>query len=89
MPHRNVVRAWKDPEYRRGLSAAEQGQLPDNPAGAVELTDAELGGVSGGMPPTCDECTDMNFCGSVNCGSASCTNGPVACFVSCMPGTCF
>jgi mersacidin/lichenicidin family type 2 lantibiotic len=51
----NVVRAWKDEEYRLSLSAAERALLPDDPAGAIELTDADLGGVAGGMPPTCED----------------------------------
>jgi mersacidin/lichenicidin family type 2 lantibiotic len=50
----NVIRAWKDQEYRLSLSAAERALLPDDPAGAIELTDADLGGVAGGMPPTCE-----------------------------------
>jgi mersacidin/lichenicidin family type 2 lantibiotic len=45
-----VIRAWKDAEYRRSLSEAEQALLPANPAGAIELGDAELEGVSGGCP---------------------------------------
>jgi mersacidin/lichenicidin family type 2 lantibiotic len=55
MPNVNVIRARKDEEYRLGLSAAERALLPADPAGAVELTDADLGGVAGGMPPTCED----------------------------------
>jgi mersacidin/lichenicidin family type 2 lantibiotic len=55
MSRLNVVRAWKDEEYRLALSAAERALLPDDPAGAIELTDADLGGVAGGMPPTCED----------------------------------
>ena len=43
-----VIRAWKDPEFRRGLSEEEQAALPENPAGAIELTDDELETVAGG-----------------------------------------
>ena len=43
-----VIRAWEDPEYRNSLSAEELAALPENPAGAIELTDAELGEVLGG-----------------------------------------
>ncbi len=42
-----IIRAWEDPEYRSSLSAAERAALPENPAGAIELTDAELGEVLG------------------------------------------
>ncbi len=43
----NIVRAWKDESYRQGLSAEEQALLPANPAGEIELTEAELDAISG------------------------------------------
>src|SRR2546421_7298636 len=43
----NIVRAWKDEAYRQGLSAEEQALLPANPAGEIELTEAELDAISG------------------------------------------
>jgi mersacidin/lichenicidin family type 2 lantibiotic len=43
----DIVRAWKDEEYRNSLSSEEQAMLPANPAGALELNDAELEGVHG------------------------------------------
>jgi mersacidin/lichenicidin family type 2 lantibiotic len=52
MSNLNVIRAWKDAKFRRSLSAAELAQLPENPAGLVELTDSELrkaGGFGGGV----------------------------------------
>jgi mersacidin/lichenicidin family type 2 lantibiotic len=45
---RKIIRVWGDPEYRNSLSAAELANLPANPAGGIELTDAELGQVLGG-----------------------------------------
>jgi mersacidin/lichenicidin family type 2 lantibiotic len=47
----DIVRAWKDAEYRQSLSEAERAQLPDHPAGLIELTDAELDGVAAGADP--------------------------------------
>lgn len=44
----DVIRAWKDEEYRASLSEAERAQLPPHPAGYVELTDAELESAAGG-----------------------------------------
>jgi mersacidin/lichenicidin family type 2 lantibiotic len=44
----SIVRAWKDEAYRQGLSVEEQAMLPANPAGEIELTDAELEAISGG-----------------------------------------
>jgi mersacidin/lichenicidin family type 2 lantibiotic len=43
-----IIRAWKEPEYRLDLSAEESAQLPENPAGAIELTDDELDMAVGG-----------------------------------------
>jgi mersacidin/lichenicidin family type 2 lantibiotic len=37
-----IVRAWKDEDYRLSLSADEQKALPANPAGSVELLQADL-----------------------------------------------
>lgn len=52
MSHENIIRAWKDEEYRLNLSDAEIAQLPNHPSGLSELTDADLDGVFGGLPPT-------------------------------------
>ena len=43
----DIVRAWKDETYRASLSSEEQAMLPENPAGALELSDAELETVHG------------------------------------------
>ena len=42
----DVVRAWKDEEYRQTLSEEQLNTLPTNPAG--ELSDADLAAVCGG-----------------------------------------
>jgi mersacidin/lichenicidin family type 2 lantibiotic len=47
MTKSNLVRAWKDEEYRLSLSEAERALLAENPAGSLELTDAELEMVAG------------------------------------------
>jgi mersacidin/lichenicidin family type 2 lantibiotic len=44
----NIIRAWKDEEYRLSLSDAERAMLPPHPAGEIELTDAEMGTIVGG-----------------------------------------
>lgn len=48
MSHQDIIRAWKDEEYRNSLSDAERAQLPENPAGLIELPDEELDAVAGG-----------------------------------------
>ena len=48
MSQANIIRAWKDEEYRLSLSEAERAALPANPAGLTGLTDAEMADVDGG-----------------------------------------
>jgi mersacidin/lichenicidin family type 2 lantibiotic len=53
MSHLNIIRAWKDEEYRRSLSEAERALLPLSPVGLVDLTEADLKAIAGGQdPPT-------------------------------------
>ena len=44
----NIIRAWKDEDFRATLSAAQRKLLPENPAGDIQLSDADLRGVVGG-----------------------------------------
>ena len=44
----DIVRSWKDPRYRRSLSAQQLQTLPEHPAGPAMLTDQELK-VAGGL----------------------------------------
>jgi mersacidin/lichenicidin family type 2 lantibiotic len=39
----DIIRAWKDEEYRLSLD-----EMPAHPAGLIELTDADLELVAGG-----------------------------------------
>jgi len=43
----SIVRAWKDVAYRQSISVEEQVMLPANPAGEIELADAELEAIFG------------------------------------------
>ena len=49
MSRLNIIRAWKDEEYRLRLSEAERALLPDHPAGLIEVAEEELDQVSGGQ----------------------------------------
>ena len=51
MSKKDIIRAWKDAEYRQSLSEAERAMLPEHPAGLIDLTDAELATVAGGKKP--------------------------------------
>ena len=47
----DVIRAWKDESYRESLTPEQRAALPENPAGAIELTENELAAVDGAMTP--------------------------------------
>jgi len=51
MSNMNIIRAWKDEDYRLSLSEAERALLPEHPAGLIELSGAEMDGVAGGGGP--------------------------------------
>jgi mersacidin/lichenicidin family type 2 lantibiotic len=42
-----IIRAWKDKNFRDSLSEEKRAQLPANPAGLVEIEDAQLLQVTG------------------------------------------
>lgn len=44
----DIIRAWKDEDYRETLTDAE---LPEHPAGFVELDNEEWGGRQGFVDP--------------------------------------
>ena len=48
MSTEQIIRAWKDEDFRQSLSAAERAVLPEHPAGLIDLTAAELDALTGG-----------------------------------------
>ena len=42
----DIVRAWKDEAYRESLSQQQKALLPANPAGELEMSDADLVGTN-------------------------------------------
>ncbi len=48
MSQYDIVRAWKDEDYLNSLSEEQRSQLPENPAGMVEISDKEMEIVAGG-----------------------------------------
>jgi mersacidin/lichenicidin family type 2 lantibiotic len=49
MSNVDIIRAWKDEEYRLSLTEEQLAALPPNPAGQIELAEADLVEVAGGM----------------------------------------
>ena len=42
MSLQDIIRAWKDPDYRATLSKKQRDQLPKHPAGGIEILEEEL-----------------------------------------------
>lgn len=61
MTAKDIIRAWKDENYRQSLSEGERLTVPENPAGLVELTDDDLGVAAGGQFTLA--CTLRRTCG--------------------------
>jgi mersacidin/lichenicidin family type 2 lantibiotic len=80
MSKNNIIRAWKDPAYRNSLSAAERAALPANPAGAIEISDADLGKVSGGRI----NLSALGICRSGNCSIVCTQNQCLTNFMACL-----
>jgi mersacidin/lichenicidin family type 2 lantibiotic len=91
MSNLDIVRAWRDPRYRRSLSAEQLQHLPGNPAGPTDLTADELKAAAGlalgeeafeTTAPNCTVCTFNNWkaCGCVPETTAiNCTLDSVIC----------
>jgi mersacidin/lichenicidin family type 2 lantibiotic len=82
MSHQDIIRAWKDEEYRNSLSESERAQLPENPAGLIELADSQLEAVAGGNQGRAQTITHtIDVCCST--GGLPCNTGtnPLCCIV--------
>ena len=53
MNNTDIVRAWKDADFRASLELDDLDHLPENPAGVVELSDQDLYSVAGGTSLPC------------------------------------
>lgn len=59
----DVIRAWKDAAFRRTLSSEQLAGMPANPAGAVELTEAEAATINGKLAMAgCSSCHGSKAC---------------------------
>ena len=64
MSLQEIIRAWKDPEYRATLSEKQRDQLPKHPAGIIEISEQELERIAGGSPTNADcQPTQWSVCG--------------------------
>lgn len=66
MKKQDVIRAWRDPKYRRSLTAEQQAQLPAHPAAwMVGVEDDVLAGVTGGCCPPAIKSTAPQYCSAI------------------------
>lgn len=49
MSYNNIIRVWKDENYRQNMSDSDLAKLPDHPSGLIELSQSDLGSVAGGQ----------------------------------------
>lgn len=76
----HIVNAWRNEEYRDGLSAEERALLPESPIGEIDLSESELQDVAGGSDTAiaCSVAITLALCpsmlngGTCNLGTASC-----------------
>lgn len=73
MKKNQILAAWRDEEYFLSLTDEERAQIPEHPAGALEVEDDILRSVTGGCGggttaglgcPTSGYCTP---CGVIDC----------------------
>jgi mersacidin/lichenicidin family type 2 lantibiotic len=65
MSHENIIRAWKNEDFRNSLSDEQRAMLPEHPAGLIELKPEELRSVAGGLRGTIDtmcQCDSLDYC---------------------------
>lgn len=51
MNSKKTIKAWKDPEFRNQLEANGE-ELPNHPAGGLNLSDSDLSEIFGGIEPS-------------------------------------
>ncbi|MDJ0570861.1 MAG: mersacidin/lichenicidin family type 2 lantibiotic [Pleurocapsa sp. MO_192.B19] len=52
MSQQDIIRAWKDEKFRNSLSEDQRSQLPENPAGILDMSDESLETIFGGAVKT-------------------------------------
>ncbi len=64
----DVVRAWRDEEYRCSLSMEERASLPENPAGFATINDETLRSITGGCCLSINDACSRPVCSCVRPG---------------------
>ncbi|WP_242342861.1 mersacidin/lichenicidin family type 2 lantibiotic [Anaeromyxobacter terrae] len=78
----DIVRAWKDPEYRKSLSAEELASVPECPTGFVATSDEELKAAVGGARLGAMRFSGLRLADTTLGGSNCKTEYPECCYNS-------
>lgn len=65
MSDSDIIRAWKDARFRQTFSKSELAELPEHPAGTIDLTEADLS--NGGKITQVPTCTRVISEPCINC----------------------
>ncbi len=78
----DIVRLWKNEDYRASLSKEELAMLPESPIGEIELSDADLQVIQGGQGNSCISSAYSTYDASCTCDGGNyggnyndCNNG--------------
>lgn len=77
----DIVRVWKDEQYRASLDGSELEMVPSSPVGMIELTDEDLEYVVGGVAAIDQTGTGGRGCSCV--GTKTATSGEGICWCTC------
>lgn len=58
----DVIRAWRDEDYRNSLTEEERANLPESPAGVSVVSDEILRSITGGCASYPQQTTAMHSC---------------------------
>jgi mersacidin/lichenicidin family type 2 lantibiotic len=87
MLHLDIVRAWKDEDYRRALTSGESEAVPVNPAGTIEIADSDLLLIAGSKGVEPDAPTNrlltMGCCAGFTVDPSACGLCSMTCWVTC------
>ena len=68
----DIIRAWRDEEYRNSLSEEQRAMLPESPIGMVELSDEDLDVVAGGTHLCTNTCRCTHHVSCYTVGNPCC-----------------
>ncbi|MCP4548729.1 MAG: mersacidin/lichenicidin family type 2 lantibiotic [bacterium] len=81
MKKEQIVKAWKNAEYRETLTETERSAMPGHPCGLVELDERDLGTAAGGT-----DILSIWLCPTDGCETTPFSNCETDCTTSMGPG---